>query len=246
VCVLSELSEAGRGGLASIREHQTSDRVHVSQERKRLFENDVMDMDTFTNTLMGAAEEAQPVEISELILIMGKQQLASSLQHMVLKWKELKASMTAGTQPCRSSTSDSRLLRLATGTHPGATTTSPTVRRRLPNLPRTSGRGLSLLADRSTPEPKQDIPMRTPAHRSKNSDGNKETATSHDDKPRKPAAKLESYAGQGASVESFLDKLFESHAKYFRWSEQDKVFQLKNSLTRTTAQALWTGGQNTV
>jgi len=58
-------------------------------------------------------------------------------------------------------------------------------------------------------------------------------------KKRKPAAKLERYAGQGASVESFIAP-FETHAKYFQWNEQDRVFQLKNSLTGTAAQALWT------
>jgi len=44
-------------------------------------------------------------------------------------------------------------------------------------------------------------------------------------------------------MESFLAK-FESHATYFRQSEQDRVFQLKNSLTGTAAQALWTGGEH--
>jgi len=44
--------------------------------------------------------------------------------------------------------------------------------------------------------------------------------TGNDDKKRKPAAKLERYAGQGASVESFIAQ-FESHAKYFQWTEQD-------------------------
>jgi len=58
-----------------------------------------------------------------------------------------------------------------------------------------------------------------------------------------PAAKLETFAGQGASVEAFLAK-FESHATYFGWSERDRVFQLKNSLTGTAAQALWTGVEN--
>jgi len=53
---------------------------------------------------------------------------------------------------------------------------------------------------------------------------------------------MESHAGQGASVESFLAK-FESHATYFCWSKQDTRFQLKNSLTGTAAQALWTGGE---
>jgi len=115
-------------------------------------------MDTFTNYLIGAAEEAQPAEISELISIMGKQQLVSSLQHMVLKWKELKESMAGGTQPCRSSTSDSQLLRPATGTHTGATTTSPKrARRQLPELPRGSKGGALPRVDRSTPEHEHDI-----------------------------------------------------------------------------------------
>jgi len=68
-------------------------------------------------------------------------------------------------------------------------------------------------------------------------DDKSEVATGHDNKQRKPANKLESYTGQGASVESFLAK-FENHAKYFKWSKQDRVFQLKNSLTGTAAQAL--------
>jgi len=64
-----------------------------------------------------------------------------------------------------------------------------------------------------------------------------------DEKRRKPAAKLERYAGQGASLEFFIAQ-FETHANYFLWDEQDRVFQLKNSLTGTAAQALWTGGEN--
>jgi len=64
-----------------------------------------------------------------------------------------------------------------------------------------------------------------------------------DEQKRKPAAKLERYAGQGASVESFITQ-FETHAKYFQWNEQDRVFQLKNRFTGTAAQALWTGGEN--
>jgi len=64
-----------------------------------------------------------------------------------------------------------------------------------------------------------------------------------DEQGRKPAAKLERYGGQGASVEAFIAQ-FETHAKYFQWKEEYRVFQLKNSLTGTAAQALWTGGEN--
>jgi len=65
------------------------------------------------------------------------------------------------------------------------------------------------------------------------------------EKPQKPAAKLESYAGQGASLESFPEK-FESHSEYFKWTNQDRVFQLKKTLSGTAAQALRTGGKKTV
>jgi len=67
------------------------------------------------------------------------------------------------------------------------------------------------------------------------------TPKNTDEQRKKLAAKLERYRGQGASVESFLAQ-FETHAKYFQWNEQDRVFQLKNNLTGTAAQALWTGG----
>jgi len=117
------------------------------------------------------------------------------------------------TRTCRSSTRDSQLLRPATGTHPGATNTYPKRnRRRLPELPRESGEGPPRIDDRKTSEPKPDIPTPTPTRRTKTPDEASEDVTGHDDKPRKPAAKLESYAGQGASVESFLAK-FESNAK---------------------------------
>jgi len=113
-------------------------------------------------------------------------------------------------------------------------------------LSRESGEGPSRTIDRKNPEPIRDIPTPTITRRTKTPDEPAEEATGNDDKPRKPTAKwLETFAGQGASVESFLAK-FESHAKYYKWSEQDRLFQLKNSLTGTAAQALWTGGENAV
>jgi len=78
--------------------------------------------------------------MNELIATMDKQQLTSSLQQIVQKWKELQGNAAAGAQPCRPSASDSQLLRPATGTHTEAMTTPPKkVRRRLPELPRESG-----------------------------------------------------------------------------------------------------------
>jgi len=59
----------------------------------------------------------------------------------------------------------------------------------------------------------------------------------------KCSVRLETYAGQGASLEAFLAK-FEEHARYFQWNEDDRVFNLKNSLTGTAATVLWAGGSN--
>jgi len=81
------------------------------------------------------------------------------------------------------------------------------------------------------------------SHQSPTAEARTNDTTGKDDKKRKPAAKLERYAGQTTSVESFIFQ-FESHAKYFQWTEQDRVFQLKNSLTGIAAQALWTGGEH--
>jgi len=57
-------------------------------------------------------------------------------------------------------------------------------------------------------------------------------------KQKTPMAKLEAYAGQGASLEAFLAK-FESHSCYVGWTEED---QLQISLTRTAATVLRAGG----
>jgi len=60
-------------------------------------------------------------------------------------------------------------------------------------------------------------------------------------KQKTPMAKLEAYAGQGASLEAFLAK-FETHSRYFGWTEENRLFQLQNSLTGTAATVLWAGG----
>jgi len=83
------------------------------------------------------------------------------------------------------------------------TATPKRARRRLPELPRKSDRGPPRGGDGSTPEIKREIPTPTPAHRTTIPADKAEVAIGHDDKQRKPAAKLESYVGQRASVESF-------------------------------------------
>jgi len=58
---------------------------------------------------------------------------------------------------------------------------------------------------------------------------------------RRHTIKLESYAGQGASLEAFLAK-YEEHSRYHGWNDDDRVFHLKNCLTGTAATVLWAGG----
>jgi len=60
-------------------------------------------------------------------------------------------------------------------------------------------------------------------------------------RPRRHTIKLESYAGQGASLEAFLAK-YEEHSRYYGWNDDDRVFHLKNCLTGTAATVLWAGG----
>jgi len=88
-------------------------------------------------------------------------------------------------------------------------------RGRLPELPQESERIPPTRGDRSTPEIKREIPPPILVHRTTIPDDKAEVAIGHDDKLRKPVAKLGRYAGQGASVESFLAK-FEIHTKYFK------------------------------
>jgi len=180
------------------------------------------------------------------------------------KMEGAKKGRHGGDEKCRPSASDSQLRRPHTRTYPGAPHTSPrrTQRRptestriwdedQPPDDERDNTEPLRLLSPGPPPlrrEAQQssvrDIPLPPTARPATTTDGPEKEATGDNDRARKPAAnRLETYARQGASVESFIAK-FESHAKYYKWSEQDRVFQLKNSLTRTAAQALWTGGEN--
>jgi len=81
--------------------------------------------------------------------------------------------------------------------------------------------------ERDNAKPVRDIPLPTTARRTK----------THDE----PAVNMPQV--EEATGKSFIAK-FQSHAKYYKWSEQDRVFQLKKSLTGTAAQALCTGGEN--
>jgi len=67
-----------------------------------------MEPNAFSDMFFGAAEETQPAKMGELIATMNKQQLTSSLQQMVQKWKKLQGNAAAGAHACRPSASDSQ------------------------------------------------------------------------------------------------------------------------------------------
>jgi len=121
----TEPPAAGKRGHDTETQHPARDRAHISRERRRLFTADATDLDTVADIFIGATEEIQPAEIGELIAVMNQQQLAASLQYMAINWRELKGGKKGETRTCRSSTSNSQLLRPAIGIYTGATNTSP-------------------------------------------------------------------------------------------------------------------------
>jgi len=255
----TEPPAAGGRGLETQTQPSGGEGGGVSRERRRLF----TDMDTVADIFRGATE-VEPEEIGELVAALNPQQLAASLEHMALKWRELKGGEMEERQTHRPSAGDNQSPRPHTRTYPGAPRTPPRRSQRRStesariwdeDRPPDHDRDHTgspfhpapcppLLRRKAQQRPVRGVPPPPTARPATTTDGSEEDTTSDNDKSRKPAAnRLETYAGQGASVESFIAKL-ESHAKYYKWSEQDRVFQLKNSLTETAAQALWTGGEN--
>jgi len=195
------------------------------------------DLDTVADIFRGATEEVEPEEIGEMVAALNPQQLAASLQHMALKWRELKGGETEKKQTYRPLPGDNQPHRPHPRTYPGPPHTPPRRSQRrptesvriwdedqppdhdrdhtgphglpLPYLPPLRRQGAPQRLVRAVPPPL------TPA--ATTADGSEEDTTDDHDKSRKPAAnRLETYAGQGASVESFIAK-FESHAKYYKW-----------------------------
>jgi len=225
-----------------------------------------IDPAAFTDIVMQDAG-AEPAELQSLIDVMNPTQLATSLQHMALQYLDLQNAATgiwdteeddergavrgppAGrwtvpsgshgrhtTEPTRDDEEEHTetghghqktqgeqpppIWQTATADHMERNDDPP----RDPKVPRSTPPATQW----STPQPvaqrETEVALAEPARVNIR-------------QQRMPAAKLETFAGQGASVEAFLAN-FESHATYFGWSERDRVFQLKNSLTGTAAQAL--------
>jgi len=237
----TEQFDPQRRGHTATSERQTYKDTHASQERRRLFDDDTdIEQHGFMGQFMEAAGAASQPELDGLIAVMDKEQLVASLQHMALQWKTLQGDATAAESPGRHK-SDHRMRQPTIDIHtPDVTTLTPRARGYIARecadnpLPPEAVGTLVPILEPATPAVVP-LPPTTGAEIG--------VPKVSDELRRKPAAKLERYGGQGASVESFIVQ-FETHAKYFQWKEEDRVFQLKNSLTGTAAQVLWTGGEN--
>jgi len=215
------------------KDSQDSDMASYSQTRKTLFEGEKIGEELFTEALDHAIDEAKDDDITELTDHMDRQQLEIGFQHMIQRMKSLKEVKDESTQKqsCKSSSSDSQLLQSSHEKRSRITPTCPiSGKRHSSKVPIGTSGHTSPPGSKKTYMSKFDLPKLTPQEHTPKPPGSKaaDNEPSKDDKPRKPAAKLESYAGQGASLESFLAK-FESHAKYFGWSEQDSVPAEKQS-----------------
>jgi len=256
----------------------------IPAERRQLFMDDGIDPATFTDIVMHDVV-AEPADLQSLIAVMNPTQLATSLKHMALQYRDLQNAATGtwdtdeddnrGRGPTQS------ITRATQGQQPEPSVSPP-------------GRGHGrepVYEDEEeylSPPPGEDAYRPLNTHDVRPHPAGHNTSADHDEgmgnsdpprgptathrappatqqptpppmgvreaeiapeeptmkrdrrRQRMPAAKLETFAGQGAFVEAFLAK-FTSHATYFGWTERDRVFQLKNSLTGTAAQALWAG-----
>jgi len=80
------------------------------------------------------------------------------------------------------------------------------------------------------------MPLTTPKNKAMSGEGGARSKRHH-------TVKLETYAGQGVPLEAFLAK-YETHSRYYKWSEDDRVFHLKNCLTGPAATVLWACGKD--
>jgi len=137
---------------------------------------------------------------------MDRQQLEIRFKHMIQRMKRLKKVKTdKGNKkhPCKASSSDSQLLQSSHERRARITPTLPTSEKR-PSYEatlRTSGR-TSPPGSKKTYMTKFNLPKLKPQEHTQKPPGSKAVGKepNKEDQPRKPAAKLESFAGQGASL----------------------------------------------
>jgi len=125
----TEPSDPRRGGQTSTRERRTYNDTRESHERRRLFDNDIIEHDGFIDQSMEAAEATSQPELDGFLTVMDKEQLVASLQHMALQWKTLQGDTTAPA-PSGKDLNDSHRQQPTTATHTAATITlTPRARR---------------------------------------------------------------------------------------------------------------------
>ena len=59
--------------------------------------------------------------------------------------------------------------------------------------------------------------------------------------PRRSSTKLQPYDGVSKPQETFLAR-FENFSSHYRWEEEERLFQLRNSLAKTVGNVLWDSG----
>jgi len=153
-------------------------------------------------------------ELNGLIAAMEKEQLVASLQHMALQWKTLQGDITTPV-PLGRYPSDHPTRQPTTDTHKAEVTTLTPRGRRYRARERADSPPPPM--ELGTLEPKRepavwDPPAAVQQPPTTGTETNVPKVT--DEQRRKPAAKLEQYGGQGASLESFIAQ-FRTHAKYF-------------------------------
>src|SRR6266516_2714689 len=88
---------------------------------------------------------------------------------------------------------------------------------------------------------KEEVQLAPPPLRRRAPDIPTQEIQQQDSVTTRSTAKLEPYDSKNEQLESFLAR-YENFADYFRWSPNDRLFHLKNSLGKKEAQILWDGG----
>jgi len=84
-----------RGGHTSTSERRAHKDTRASHERRRLFNDDVLEQEGFIDHFMEAAEATSQPDLDGIIAAMGMEQLVANLQHMAFQRRTLQCDTTA-------------------------------------------------------------------------------------------------------------------------------------------------------
>jgi len=92
----SELADNGEGTHIRTEASWRSDRGRATHQWNKLFGNNQIDPDIFMSTLVGAVQEAQPAELSELTTLIDRQQLEASFKTHGIEMERAQRKPTSG------------------------------------------------------------------------------------------------------------------------------------------------------